>query len=79
MVVGAVIGKGRERFAELFEVVFARIALAARVDHAANAGQIAYFKVFDVVADGGDSPDDFVAGNARINGIVPFVSRLVDV
>ena len=63
----------------MLEVRLAGFAGAARVDHAANADQIADFVLGDVRTDGGDFADDLVAGHQRVNGDAPLVARLMDV
>ncbi len=63
----------------MLKVRLAGFASAARVDHAANPDQIAYFVLGDIRTDRGDFADDLVAGHKRVNGNAPFVARLVDV
>lgn len=53
--------------------------MAARIDQAANAREIADLEFGDLIADAGNAPDDFVAGHHRINGVAPFAAHLMDI
>lgn len=48
-------------------------------DHAADADDIADRMFGDRFANARDTTDDFMAGHAGINGVRPFVLRLMDV
>jgi hypothetical protein len=53
--------------------------MAAGIDHAANAHGVAHLELGHFGADGRDMADDLVAGDHRIDGVVPFVARGVQV
>ena len=76
---GAVVGEGGALLAELLEVFAARIAVAARVHHAAHAGQVADLELLDVGAHGLHAAHDLVAGHHGEDGAAPLVADLVDV
>ena len=73
------IGHGRAFQAILLQVLGTSFAVSARVDHAANADQVADLVRGHFVAHGGDAADDLVARHQRVHGNAPFVARLVDV
>jgi hypothetical protein len=54
-------------------------ALPTRIDHHANACQIANTKPGDVVTDGGDASDDLMPRNDWIDRLSPFVARHVQI
>lgn len=76
----AVVGPdGGVAVAILFFAGFAGIAFAAGIDHAADAGQIAYFEFADFRTDAGDDADNFVAGNHGVERTAPFVAGLMNI
>jgi hypothetical protein len=81
MLIGEVVRVDRIR-AELLESCLALGAGAVRVDHAAHCREIPALELGDCGADLGDAADDFVPGDAGINGghrVLPLVSDLVDI
>ncbi len=81
MLVGKVVSKG-EVWAELLEARLALGAGAVRVHHAADCSEVAGLELGDRGADLGDAADDFVAGNAGIDGghhVAPLVADLVEI
>src|SRR5689334_11213826 len=76
---GAVVGPGRNLGAELLVAAAARAAVAARVDHAAYARQIADLEPGDPLADARHATDDLVTGHHWIHRVAPIPARLVDV
>ncbi|KAG1264606.1 hypothetical protein G6F66_014195 [Rhizopus arrhizus] len=75
----AVVGPGRAFGAVLLQVVLAGVAVAARVDHAADAGVVADLETGDVAADFGHAADDLVARHHRVDRATPVVAGLVQV
>src|ERR1043166_8633026 len=64
----------------LLEPFLAARTRPARIDHATNGRQIAFFEFFDLTPDCHDAPDDFVTRHARINrAATPFIARNVNV
>ena len=55
------------------------LALAARVDHAADADAVARREPGDVRADLGDDAGDLVARDGRVGDLAPLAAREVDV
>ena len=81
VLVGKVVGED-EVVAELLEAGLALGTGAVRVDHAADRGKIAGLEFGDGGTDLGDAADDFMAGNAGIDGrhhAAPFVASLVEI
>jgi hypothetical protein len=81
MLVGEVVSKG-EVWAELFEASLALGAGAIRVHHAANCSEVAGLELGNRGADLGDAANDFVAGNAGVDGghyAAPLVADLVEI
>src|SRR5271165_3871204 len=81
VLVGEVICEVKVR-AELLEPRLALGAGSVRIDHAADRGKIARLEFRDRRTHLGHSPDDLVAGNARVDGrhhITPFVAGLVEI
>src|SRR3954468_18414172 len=72
-------GRRHALFAELLEPLATRRAGAARVDHAADARQIAGLEPGNLATDSGDAADDLVAGHHGEDAARPFVARLMDV
>jgi hypothetical protein len=71
--IGAVIRADEPgRLAILLLAIGAGRALAAAVDHAADAGDVADLELGDVVTDRGDSAHDLMARDARIQGAFPL-------
>jgi hypothetical protein len=77
--VRGVVGEGGAVQAVLFEVVLAIFTGAARVHHATDGGNVAFLEFFDLRAGFHDASEDFVAGDARISGALPFVAGDVEV
>jgi hypothetical protein len=67
-----VVGADHALLAELLQVVVAGAALAAAVDQAAHADDIADLEAADRIAHRADVADDFVARHAGIQGARPF-------
>ncbi|MNC70184.1 hypothetical protein D3C75_1209670 [compost metagenome] len=65
--------------AQLFLMLGAGGALQAAVDLAADGDPVADLEAADVAADGRDMADDFVAGHAGVDGVVPVVVYLMRV
>jgi hypothetical protein len=63
----------------LFEPFFTTVADAAGVDKTADAGEVAYLKVFYFVADAADPAYDLMTGDHREDRSAPFVTDLVDI
>jgi hypothetical protein len=76
---GPVVGAGEAVLAIILFTVLARVAVAATVDHAADADRVAGLEAFHVLADRGDGADDFVARHRRVLRVVPFVAYGVQV
>ena len=79
VLVGAVVSEDREVEAILLQAAPATRAGAAGIDQAADGGEVAHLEFRDRAADLYDAADDFVAGHHRVDGVVPFVARLVQV
>ncbi|PAV70940.1 hypothetical protein WR25_02188 [Diploscapter pachys] len=78
--VRAVIGADEaRRLAILLLAVVARGAMAAAVDHAADAGDVADLELRHVAADRGDATDDLVAGDAGVERPVPLAARGMEI
>jgi hypothetical protein len=78
----AVVGKGQTLFAVLLFPGLAVLAVAARVDHTTNGGDIAFLEFLYRAANFGDAANDFVSGDTRVNGghdTLPLVTNLVQV
>ncbi len=74
------IGRDSAFLAILLFIIFARFAGETGIDKAADADHVALFEGGHIAADGGDTADNFVPGNARIDGApAPFISRCVNV
>ena len=81
MLVGEVVGESEIR-AELLEAGLALGAGAVGIDHAADRGEVAGLELGDRRADLGDAADDFVAGNAGVDGghhAAPLVADLMEI
>ena len=81
MLVGEVVSQGEIR-TELLEARLALGAGAVGIDHAADCGEVAGLELRDRGADLGDAADDFMAGNARVDGghhAAPLVADLVQI
>ncbi len=81
MLVGKVVGEG-DVGAELLEALLALGAGAVGVDHAADCGEVADLELGYRRADFGDAADDFVAGDAGVDGghdAAPLVAGLMQV
>ena len=76
---GAVVGAGEALFAVLLLALAAGRALRATIHHAADPDGIAYLEAGNAGADGADTADDLVAGNARELGDMPFVAGRMQV
>jgi hypothetical protein len=74
-----VISEGDLAGAVLLKPLFAVHALAAAVDHAAHAGQVADLELLHLTADRGHRADDLVAGNDGIDPRAPLAAHGVDV
>ena len=59
---------------ELLQPFFAIGARPARVDHAADRDQIAFFECLDLATHLHHTTDDLVSGHARIRGGAPLIS-----
>lgn len=78
--VGAVIGADETGLlAILLLAVMAGGAVAAAVDHAADADQITDLVFGHGIADRSHAPDNLMAGNARIQRALPLAARGVEV
>ena len=55
------------------------LAIAARVDHAPDRGQVALFEFFHVATDRDDGADDFVTRHARERRPAPLIAHGVNV
>ena len=77
--VGAIVGEGRSREAELLQTFLAARAGAAGVDHAARGADVADLDLRDLGADRGDAADDLVARDAGIVRARPFATGRMDV
>jgi len=75
----AIIGADEAALAILLQPFVAGGAALAAVDHAADADRVADLEGADMIANRGHMADDFVAGNAGIEGAVPFGTDLVQV
>jgi hypothetical protein len=75
-----VIGEGHVR-AELLETVLALVAVTVGVNQAANCSKVTGLELGDCGADLGDTADDLMSGNARIDSWypAPLVTDLVEV
>src|ERR1043166_698275 len=79
MLVGAVVSQ-RDVIAILLEPFLTARTRTARIDHATNGCQIAFFEFFDLTPYCHNAADDFVTRHARINGATtPFIARDVNV
>ena len=76
---GAVVGEGRALLAELLEVALAGVAVAAGVDHAADADQVAGLELRHLAPTARHAAHDLVARDHGEDGAAPLVARLVDV
>ncbi|GAB7555669.1 hypothetical protein NRB_51900 [Novosphingobium sp. 11B] len=75
----AVVGADEAVLAILFEIVMARTAVAAAVDHAADADGVADLEAADFAAHRADGADDLVTGNAGEKGAAPLAAHGVQV
>jgi hypothetical protein len=57
-------------FAVLLETFLAGLAMQATIDHATDAGQVAFLELSDSVANRGHATDDFVSWNTGIDSPV---------
>ena len=79
--VGKVVGEGHVR-AELLQAGLALGTGAVGIDHAADRGEVAGLELGDRGADLGDTADDLMAGDARIDGrhdLAPLIADLVEI
>ena len=77
-----VIGQRDAVFAEDFVTIEAGGAMVAGIEHAADGGEIAFLEILDGATDFGDATDNFVAGNAGVDGghgVLPLVANLMEV
>ena len=74
-----VIGQGAALGAILFEPGLAGLAAAARIDHAADGGEIAGLELRDMRPDLDHAADDLMARNHGIKRIAPVIARLMEV
>ena len=79
MPVDAVIGLDIAFEAVLLKPGATRIAVAAGVDHTADAREIARFEFLHVAADRRDAANDFVARHEGIAAEAPVVARLMEI
>jgi hypothetical protein len=77
--VGAIVGEGEVVLAVLLEPLAAIGAVAAGIDHAAHAGQVAGLEAGDFLPDLLHPSDDFVPGHHGESRAAPFVPRLVEI
>ncbi len=49
--------------------------MSATIDQTADTGQVANLELLDLMADGHDSTDDFVARHRGIKGVLPLISH----
>ena len=75
----AVVGTGEAVVAVLLLAFAAGRTMAAAVDHAADAGEVARLELADPATDGNDAADDLVTGHRRIKRVLPLVAGGVDV
>ena len=72
----AVIGK-RRLIAELFQMIFAIRAGAARIDQTANTDMITHFKLGDCLTNFTNFADNFMTRYDREDRAAPFVTSLM--
>ena len=63
----------------MFEACLTVVTGPARIHHTADSNEIALFKFSDIETGFGNAADDFMPRNTRINGVMPFVARLVKI
>ena len=63
----------------MFEACLTVVTGSARIHHTADSNEIALFKFSDIETGFINATYDFVSRNTRINGVVPFIARLVKV
>ena len=81
VLIGRVVGERHVR-AELLEAGLALGTGAIGIDHAADRGEVAGLELGHRGADPGDTADDLMAGNARVDrrhDVVPLVTDLVEI
>src|SRR4029077_10142006 len=81
VLVRSVVGEHQAR-TKLLQASLALWARAVGIDQAADASKVARFIFIDFRADLGDTPDDFMARDDRVNSghdAAPFVTNLVEV
>ena len=77
--VGRVVSENGAVLAELFEVFFAIHAGAARIDEAADPGEVAFFEVFHLRSDLDDTAHDLMPRDAGIGGALPLVAHCMHI
>ena len=76
----AVVGEdGLLAITVLLVAFLAARALAAAIYHAANSSGVTYLELGHLVADCGDSADDFMTGHHGVKSVAPLVARLVNI
>jgi hypothetical protein len=79
MFIGAVVGEGGKGQTVLFEPRLAARTGAARIHHASDRAQVAGLQFGDPIAHAFYAADNFMAGHAGVNRIVPFIPGLMHV
>lgn len=79
MFVGAIVGEGRAREAELLQALLAARAGTAGVDHAARGADVADLELRHLGADGRHAADDLMARDAGVVRARPFAAGRMDV
>ncbi|MNH15731.1 hypothetical protein D3C79_753500 [compost metagenome] len=73
------VGHGRAFQAVLLQVLGTGLAVAAGIDHAANADQVTDLVRRYLLAHRSDAADDLVPGHQRVHGNAPLIAGLMDV
>ena len=74
VLIGAVVGEGRPREAELLQTLLATRASTTGIDHAARGTDVAHLEFRDLGADRGHTADDLVTGDAGVARAGPFTA-----
>jgi len=77
--VDAAVGRNEAVFAVLLEIVFAGLAVAAAIDEAADADEVAGLELADVRADAAHAADDFMTRHYGVYRAAPVVAGGVQV
>ena len=77
--VDAAVGRNEAVFAVLLEIMFAGLAVAAAIDEAADADEVASLELADLCADAAHAADDFMSRHYGVYRAAPVVTGGVQV